>query len=451
MKTGLWTASRLAMMAAAGACGMIAATPANADVNIVDTDGITVDLQFTGAAGLFTVGDAQFGAGIPDTSGSIVRDFQWMEVFVKPGITASLQLGDFGAVYTGFSAIGALTRGDGDAAGTTFDEPESLELEDAYAGWRSGTLFPVLGENGLDVSFGRQSFALGDGFILADGNADGGTHGAYWMGARTAWANSVIVRIGADTPLHADAFWLRSDSDTSRDEIYGANLEYTHEGIGTVGAAYFKVEDSRVASRRDLDVYDLRAALTPLPMAPDFSLAAEVAFQEGGEGANDASAHAWYVEPAYTFSEVPWTPRVAYRYATFSGDETGSTENEGYDPLHYGMLGGWGTWFQGEIVGEYMWGNSNLNSHRIHVSMAPMETVTVGAMAYRFTFDEPAAAGVTDDHLADELNVYVDWGVNDYLAISAVAGYAWAGEGGKQLTGGTDDSQLFQLLAFVTF
>jgi hypothetical protein len=31
-------------------------------------------------------------------------------------------------------------------------------------------------------------------------------------------------------------------------------------------------------------------------------------------------ANAWYVEPGWTFSAVPWTPRVFYRYSHFSGD-----------------------------------------------------------------------------------------------------------------------------------
>lgn len=453
MSKGIPSVSRLALLAALGASATLAATTsaARAEMTLYDQDGVTINGSFSAGVGVFSVGDAQFGAGIPNASGKVIRDFQWFETFAKPGLSGAIATGSAGSFYGGVSGMLTTTKGDGDAAGTTFGEPESVEVEDAYLGWKSGALAPMLGEDGIDVSFGRQSFALGNGFLLADGNADGGRHGAYWFGARTAWANSAILRLGAGTPLHGDVFWLRSDTDTAADDIYGANVEYTHEGIGTFAAAYLKVDDSRIVSRRDLDVYNLRAVTTPIPALPDFGLAGEVAFEEGGSAASDVSAHAWYVEPSYTLSSLPWSPRVAYRYATFTGDDPATAENEGYDPLHYGMLGGWGTWFQGEIVGEYMWSNSNLNSHRLHASLSPTETVTVGGMVYRFTFDEPAAAGATDDHLADEVNLYADWAVTDYLSLSGVVGYAWAGDGGKQMTGGGEDSQSVQVIALINF
>lgn len=452
MTKGAISVSRLALMAALGASATLAATTAaRAEMTLYDQDGVTINGAFGAGVGVFSVGNAQFGAGIPNASGTVVRDFQWIETFVKPGLSGSIATSAAGSFYGGVSGLMTTTNGDGDAAGTTFGEPHSVEVEDAYLGWKSASLVPMLGEDGIDFSFGRQSFALGDGFLLADGNADGGRHGAYWFGARTAWANSAILRLGADTPVRGDVFWLRSDTDTAADHIYGANVEYTHDGIGTFGAAYFKVDDSLIRARRDLDVYNLRANTTPIPMAPDFGLAGEIAFEEGGSARRDVSANAWYLEPSYTLSTLPWTPRVAYRYASFSGDDPTTTEDEGFDPLHYGMLGGWGTWFQGEIVGEYMWGNSNLNSHRLHVSVAPAEDLTVGGMLYRFTFNEPAAIGVTDDHLADELNFYADWAVTENLSVSGVVGYAWAGEGGKQLTGGTEDSQSVQVIALINF
>ena len=50
--------------------------------------------------------------------------------------------------------VGALTRG-------------NAALEDAVAGWHSGNLFAdSMGEDAIELSGGRQSFVLGDAFLI---------------------------------------------------------------------------------------------------------------------------------------------------------------------------------------------------------------------------------------------------------------------------------------------
>ena len=49
----------------------------------------------------------------------------------------------------------------------------------------------------------------------------------------------------------------------------------------------------------------------------------------------------------------PSTPNFSYRYAFFSGGETSSGKSENFDPLFYSGPN-WGTWTQGEIVGEWV-------------------------------------------------------------------------------------------------
>src|SRR3546814_20934369 len=95
----------------------------------------------------------------------------------------------------------------------------------------------------------------------------------------------------------------------------------------------------------------------------DFGLYSEYAVERNNDSAAKLSAHAWYVEPQYTFSALPWTPRISYRYASFSGDNDSSDgTNHAWDSLYTaGGARGWGTWTQGAITGNYVTGNTNLN------------------------------------------------------------------------------------------
>ena len=77
------------------------------------------------------------------------------------------------------------------------------------------------------------------------------------------------------------------------------------------------------------------------------------------------------LQGAYEFTDVSWKPKLTYRYAFFQGDDPDTPANEAFDPLFLGFYD-WGTWWQGEIAGEYFLSNSNLKSHlvRVHADAA---------------------------------------------------------------------------------
>ena len=72
----------------------------------------------------------------------------------------------------------------------------------------------------------------------------------------------------------------------------------------------------------------------------------------------------------YEFGDVAWKPKLSYRYAFFEGDDPATATNEGFDSLIPGFYD-WGTWWQGEIAGEYFLSNSNLISHQVRLHLAP--------------------------------------------------------------------------------
>jgi hypothetical protein len=141
------------------------------------------------------------------------------------------------------------------------------------------------------------------------------------------------------------------------------------------------------------------------------------------------SSNAWNVLVAYQLSKVKWTPTLSYRYAFFQGDDPATTKNEAFDPLFPGFYD-WGTWWQGEIAGEYFLSNSNLISNQVRVSLYPSKSVSTGAIAYSFSLDQEGA--LTSKSIAFELDGYCDWKVNSNFTLSFVAAYANPGAAVEQ-------------------
>ena len=134
------------------------------------------------------------------------------------------------------------------------------------------------------------------------------------------------------------------------------------------------------------------------------------------------SANASSFQAAYEFSNVWWTPQLTYRYALFSGDDPDTHESEAFDSLLTGFYD-WGTWWQGEIAGEYFLSNSNLLSHMARIHLEPHSKVSGGVIFFKFLVDEPASfgPGVTDKDIAVEADVYVDWKINGNFTANFIA------------------------------
>ena len=90
-------------------------------------------------------------------------------------------LAGFGSFYGGVSAVASFTRGDSYGAGFTRDDPESSDIDDAYLGWKSGSVFSSVGEDAIELSFGRQAFMVGNGFLIGEGHVDQGHDAGYWL------------------------------------------------------------------------------------------------------------------------------------------------------------------------------------------------------------------------------------------------------------------------------
>ena len=361
---------------------------------------------------------------------------QWFEGYVKPALSGTYTFASTSQLYGKLSAVGERTYGSVPAA--FGEDVSSFQAEDLSIGWRSGE---SIGEsdNVLDVSVGRERYRLGHGFLVFDGAAEGGSRGGYWTNARQAFQFAAIGRFKPGHHL-VEGFYLDKDELEEHDtgsRLAGVNYEFAPDDHTTVGATYMKWFAHRaLAPGRDgLNVFNVRAYTAPIPSIRSLSFEVEYASERN---AQTLDSNAWTAQGTYEFSTVTWTPTLTYRYAFFQGDDPSTPANEAFDPLFLGFHD-WGTWWQGEIAGEYFLSNSNLVSHQVRVHVSPSESISGGLIFYRFLADIPASYGptVTDRHLALEGDMYVDWKLNHNFSVSLVAAFADPEKAVQQATGRT--------------
>jgi hypothetical protein len=358
----------------------------------------------------------------------------WYEAAVKPQVSWTYTSPRSWQLYGSLSAVGESNFSA--PPDVTGGEASSFLAEDLFVGWRSGQSLG-LGENALDVTVGRAPYRLGHGLLLGDGAAEGGSRGGYWTNARKAYRFAAVGRFrpGAHT---FEVFYLERDElpeAKSHSRLWGVNYELSLGSSTTLGATYMKWHaDSGVLPGRDgLNVYNLRAWITPVPEGP-LSFELEWAREVNGDALRSTG---WTALAAWQFGGR-LKPRLSYRYAFFQGDDPATPRQEGFDPLFTGFYD-WGSWFQGEIAGGYILTNSNLISHRVRLDVSPGATVDAGLLFWDFLFDETGslAPAVTSAHALTELDGYVDWKINGHFGLIAVAAVAEPGKGGEQAYGRT--------------
>ena len=494
-----------------------AASPAGADETLYDRNGTKLVVGIHAGLGAYAAGNIDFGAGNINTNAPLEGPFapserrtdrQWVEGFAKPFAEFETPFFEYGHLYGLISAVGALTRGSGDpfsslapqgVRSTTSDGPQHVALEDLVVGWHSGELFAgSLGEDAVDVSGGRQSFVLGDGFLVGSGIVNAFGRAAINLQPRSSFDRTAIAKF-TSAPMRLQLFNL--ETRTNQDLLRGFDqpktafagfdlalfkpglaaaaekpeasgtkeldkaaqaVEATREkkelpDIWTAGFTFLHVysadstpgtfsfppgEGSPTLSingnRDGLNVFSGHAGGAFLDFNPDILLYGQFVIERNDAPDRQVSADAWYIEPGYKFSTLPWTPQINLRYAHFSGDpHPADRVKESYDPL-FAATGdrGFGSWTQGEIFGQYLSPNSNLDVKMANLKLSPIpDILDVGAIYYSFDFDQVAQfnnAAITAHHAADELDLYGEWTINERLTLTGVFGFAVPGAGLKQ-------------------
>ena len=277
---------------------------------------------------------------------------QWFEGYAKPALSADYTTSSSGVIYGKVSVVGERTYGSmPEAFG---QDVSSFGPEDLYIGWKSGGL-AATGEDVVDVSVGREQDRIGHGLLIFDGAAEGGSRGGYWTNARKAFEFAAIGRFrpGAHT---AEAFYLDKDEleeVETGSRLWGFNYEYRIGEETTLGATYMKWWADSAVSNRAGTGWTCSTFVPTLRRSPSSPICRSSSSTSRSATVMSDDSNAWTLQSAYELSAVPWKPTLSYRYAFFQGDDPGTIANEAFDPLFVGFYD-WGTWWQGEIAGEVL-------------------------------------------------------------------------------------------------
>lgn len=431
MKTGLLKCATLLSSA------ILAAPAAFADYTLYDQGGT----KFTFNADLVVAGFANNNSWFGKSESFLGADTDtWAELGFEPQFSLETPLGG-GTFYGKLSAVYTDTFSD-DASGLTIglDDTEELTLEQGHIGWRTSDLFTGLEDDTFSISIGRQDYVIGSGLLVADGGGDGAERGGWYLGMRKAFRTSAIVRLSSKALL-AEAFYLENQPREGgiEGDIFGGNVEYRFGDRVTLGGTYLLADAKDIPAADELDVFSGRASWKPLA---GLTLSGEYVHQESDQ----IDADGWFAQAAFEAKDLPWSPVFSYRYAQFDGDDPATATNEGFRSIAYGYTD-YGTWYQGEITGNYPLGNSNLKSHMLRAKMQTTEKVTLNLIYYNFKLDHPSAlaSGVTSDDWGGEVDFIVDWAATDKIYVIGVAAALFPGEAAEQWVGG-DDTWLYSML-----
>ena len=401
--------------------GAISGLPDNAELN----------LTFSAGWGFFGFANSLYANSHDEVQQDLSDN--WMEGFVKGGFDGKFKLSNGSEIYGALTGVGERTYNA--PPPVVGGEASSFDVEDAYLGWRSGTSLG-LGENAVDLKAGRTQYKIGHGMLIWDGSSEGGSRGGFWTNARKAYEFAAVGAVNAG-PTKIEGFYLDRDElpeNDSDSKTYGVNFEYSWNEDNTLGATYMKWQANELRESRDgMDVINLRAFLTPIPSLKALSINFEYAKEDNGDLID---SDAWNAEVGWQL-ESAWKPKLSYRYAVFEGDDPDTTANEAFDGLWTGFYD-WGTWWQGEIAGEYFASNSNLVTNQLRVHAKPNDAIGTGLILIDFT-SEQDVPGVASKNLATELDWYMDWTVNDNFTLSFVAAFASPGKAVEEVFDRTDD------------
>jgi len=396
----------------------------------------TLNVQLAG----FAEGNAGFGGQW--AAGPINKSDLSMQHSNEVGLNALLDLGQYGTLRGRVSGVFSLSGGGIDPGATSYPDfnTNAYSIEAASLSWQSGDIFPGLGHNALQMGYGNQNYQVFDGLLFWQGAADCGARGACWISPRKAFREAGTVRLTLGEWL-IEAYHLKlNDNPSTRTRVGGGRVEYAFQDwvikAMKSGFMYFNVYESDEPSRDGLNGFYFYQDATPVPPLPDLQYTTSFVAETNSAAVGNAQAYGWYVAPAYTLSQLPWSPQLSYRFASFSG---GGSRN--FDPL-FGGLSDWGYWFQGELLGEWVLRNSNLQSHMVRLKLTPNDVFTLNLFYYKLLLNNrdesfgPTPMRVSSHQLADEVDAILDIAATNWWSMTVDLTLAVPNTGFREATGG---------------
>jgi len=391
-------------------------------------------------------------------------DTEWLEGYIKPGLSFEYQLENGAVFYGKLSAVASYTWGTdafdtGDTGATT--------LEEAYLALR-GDLGSDLS---YDFSLGPRELTLGTGMLIANGATSGFERGALKFGPRKAWEMAAIGRLSSGN-VTTTAFYLDPNELPSTDgqnELAGVDVRFDAAQGGYLGATYVKVLNSNspypqaapggigapsvtLGARQGTNTLGLYAKTNPFDGAlENWAFTGEFAYQWNDR--IDLEAWAGRVTAGYTFANLSWSPNLTLGYQTFSGDDPNTTKLERFDPLYYqGSPSAWAT--GSKSASTFINSNVNALTAALQVQPTQRDTLTLRyahiranelnspvqfGQATRVNVNGNVVSGVTDSHLSDDVFLEYSRIINRNTFLTTGISVSFPGTGIDNVTGGSAD------------
>ena len=452
--------SRIALAAGVVATVASGATAQDRDPMLLhDRDGLTLrgHLQF----GLNAVVEDNLFWDLAATTApgsGFDPDTEWLEGYVKPGLSFEKTLDTGAVLYGKLSAVASYTWGTdafdtGDTGATT--------LEEAYLAIRGD----LGGDLSYDVSLGPRELTLGTGMLVANGATSGFERGALKFGPRKAWEMAAIGRLTSGD-ITGTLFYLDPNELPSTDggnELAGIDLRRDFADGGYLGATVVSVLESNspypqigapplTGARDGTNTLNIYAKTNPFTGGlENWTFTGDVALQRNDN--IDLKSWAGRVTAGYSFKDVAWSPNLTVGYQTFSGDDPGTATYERFDPLYYqGSPSAWAT--GSKSASTFI--NSNVNALSVALRVQPtrQDTFTLRyahiranelgspiqfGQASRVDASGNIISGVTNAHLADDLFLEYSRIINRNTFLTAGVSVSFPGAGIDDVVGGSAD------------
>ncbi|WOK37520.1 alginate export family protein [Sphingomonas sp. C3-2] len=381
---------------------------------------------------------------------------QWVEGFVQAGIYGITPVTDTFHLYGGVSVLASASAG---RELFTDRTRAHVAVEDAYAGFVTGTTTGKGNRIVFNASIGRQRYKIGDGFLIINTSANGGDRAALQSNPRWAVDMLALAQLRYNN-MQLEVFHLDPDElpvVDSRTKINGVNFDARVAPGLDIGLTYLHVPKSTFGyytptqsfTREGLSVYDARFRWQPNPAGlagPFFS--GEYGIQRNSNFRMRASAMA--AEAGYAFAKAPWSPTISYRYARFTGDDIDTPTFERWDPL---LSGGNGEqWVQG-INHFKIFQNSNMIAHRFQLRARPSPKLELVPQFWIFRADSltnlggnPALSFLPSRDLGTEVNLTGKVFVSRNIYVQGHVAVTFPGDGAKAAIAGPQHSWLSTML-----
>lgn len=435
---------------------------------LIETNKAELTLILNGAAGFYNEVNPFFSQGEAFTQGNPIANDPggkgvrfWGEGYVEPGIGGIVELGNSN-IYT-YGAITGLFSARNTADIYSSGAAAYGAIERLYA----GVVFSQLGKKdlNLDISYGRQTFQLNDGFLISkySGSSNAGDRGSVYLNSRTSFNKAGLLKLNSRN-WSLQGFYLEPQELSRHNEVHttyaGGYLGFNNNKHWDVGFAYInRVRGKGTYQNNDLSIpqkglYVLNPKIWITNIAnKGLFLKSEYAFE--GHSSGNMRANAWYIGAGIDLKNTILKPMFYYRYAFMQGQKSDSKYYTRFDPL---LTGGLGDWVQGINMRKVL-GNGNIITHRLQARINPSSSVDVSIDYFHLRADSYINVGglapitqLKSKRLGDEITVTTHWYINQHFMLLGLGSIAIPGKAIREsVPGPIRDWSSIQLALFMFF